>query len=123
MRPRIRWGGLRAKIIAWVLIPTAVILGLVAVYNLPVTEYPDIVPPTIELSTMYPGASAEVIATTVGIPIEQAVNGVEDALYMSSTSGSDGSYSLTVTFAVGTDLNTSLALVQNMVNHIILTDR
>ena len=90
------------------------ILGLVAVYNLPVTEYPDIVPPTIELSTMYPGASAEVIATTVGIPIEQAVNGVEDALYMSSTSGSDGSYSLFVTFAVGTDLNTSLALLSIM---------
>ena len=93
-----------------------VILGLVAVYQLPVSQYPDIVPPTIQLSTSYPGASAEVIAKTVGIPIEEAVNGVEDALYMSSTSGSDGSYSLTVTFAVGTDLNTSLSLVQNMVN-------
>ncbi len=93
-----------------------VILGLVAVFRLPVSQYPDIVPPTIQVTTLYPGASAEVIATTVGIPIEQAVNGVENSLYMSSTSGSDGSYMLTVTFAVGTDLNTSLTLVQNMVN-------
>jgi HAE1 family hydrophobic/amphiphilic exporter-1 len=101
-----------ANVIAIVL----VILGLVAVLRLPVAQYPDIVPPTIQVITLYPGASAEVIATTVGIPIEQAVNGVENSLYMSSTSGSDGSYTLTVTFAVGTDLNTSLALVQNMVN-------
>jgi HAE1 family hydrophobic/amphiphilic exporter-1 len=93
-----------------------VILGLVAVFRLPVSLYPEIVPPTIQVTTLYPGASAEVIATTVGIPIEQAVNGVEDSLYMSSTSSSDGSYTLTVTFAVGTDLNTSLTLVQNMVN-------
>jgi HAE1 family hydrophobic/amphiphilic exporter-1 len=93
-----------------------VILGVVAVLKLPVAQYPEIVPPTIQVTTLYPGASAEVIATTVGIPIEQAVNGVENSLYMSSTSGSDGSYTLTVTFAVGTDLNTSLTLVQNMVN-------
>ena len=93
-----------------------VILGIVAVLKLPVAQYPEIVPPTIQVTTMYPGASAEVIATTVGIPIEQAVNGVENSLYMSSTSGSDGSYTLTVTFGVGTDLNTSLTLVQNMVN-------
>jgi HAE1 family hydrophobic/amphiphilic exporter-1 len=93
-----------------------VILGVVAVLKLPVAQYPEIVPPTIQVTTLYPGASAEVIATTVGIPIEQAVNGVENSMYMSSTSGSDGSYTLTVTFAVGTDLNTSLTLVQNMVN-------
>ncbi|HZE20697.1 MAG TPA: efflux RND transporter permease subunit, partial [Desulfobaccales bacterium] len=93
-----------------------VILGLVAVYTLPVAQYPEIVPPTIQVTTLYPGASAEVVATTVGIPIEQAVNGVENSIYMSSTSGSDGSYTLTVTFAVGTDLNTALTLVQNMVN-------
>jgi len=93
-----------------------VILGLVAVYVLPVAQYPDIVPPVIQVTTRYPGASAQVIATTVGIPIEQAVNGVENSLYMSSTSGSDGSYTLTVVFAVGTDLDTSLSLVQNMVN-------
>ncbi len=93
-----------------------VILGLVCFYVLPVSQYPPIVPPTIQVTTNYPGASAEVVADTVGIPIEQAVNGVEGAIYMSSTSASDGSYSLTVTFNVGTDLNTSLALVQNYVN-------
>ena len=93
-----------------------VILGLVAVYVLPVAQYPDIVPPVIQVTTRYPGASAEVIATTVGIPIEQAVNGVENSMYMTSTSGSDGSYTLTVVFSVGTDLDTSLSLVQNFVN-------
>ena len=101
-----------ANVIAIVII----ILGVVCLYRLPVSQYPEIVPPTIQVTTMYPGASAEVIATTVGIPIEQAVNGVKNSLYMNSTSGSDGSYCLTVTFAVGTDLDTSLALVQNFVN-------
>ncbi len=101
-----------ANVIAIVII----ILGVVCLYKLPVSQYPKIVPPTIQVTTSYPGASAEVIATTVGIPIEQAVNGVKNSLYMNSTSGSDGSYTLTVTFAVGTDLDTSLALVQNFVN-------
>ena len=82
----------------------------------PVAEYPEIVPPTIRVSTNYPGASADVVATTVGIPIEQGVNGVENSIYMQSTSGSDGSYALTLTFAVGTDLNAAIALVQNAVN-------
>lgn len=93
-----------------------VILGLVCFKVLPVSQYPPIVPPTIEVTTRYPGASAEVVAATVGVPIEQAVNGVEGAIYMSSTSASDGSYTLTVTFDVGTDINTSLSLVQNYVN-------
>jgi hydrophobic/amphiphilic exporter-1 (mainly G- bacteria), HAE1 family len=93
-----------------------IILGLVCFYALPVAQYPEIVPPTIQVSTHYPGASAEVVSQTVGIPIEQAVNGVEDSLYMSSTSGSDGTFNLIITFAVGTDLNTSMSLVQNMVN-------
>ena len=79
-------------------------------------QYPQIVPPTIQVTTSYPGASADVVAKTIGVPIEQAVNGVEGAIYMSSTSGSDGSYTLTITFDVGTNLNTSLALVQNLVN-------
>jgi len=74
------------------------------------------VPPTIQVTARYPGASAEVVANTVGIPIEQAVNGVESSIYMSSTSASDGSYTLTITFDVGTTLNTSVALVQNLVN-------
>ena len=92
------------------------IIGLVCFFSLPVAQYPPIVPPTIQVSTRYPGASAEVVAATVGIPIEQAVNGVENSLYMQSTSGSDGSYTLTITFDVGTDLNTSVSLVQNLVN-------
>ena len=103
-------------IFANVIAIVTIILGLVCLFRLPVSQYPDIVPPTIQVTTSYPGASAEVVASTVGIPIEQAVNGVENSVYMSSTSGSDGSYTLTVTFGVGTDLNTSLALVQNMVN-------
>ncbi len=93
-----------------------VLLGLVCLYELPVAQYPQIVPPTIQVSTNYAGASASTLASSVGIPIEQAVNGVEGSIYMQSTSGSDGSYSLTITFAIGTNLNTSLALVQNAVN-------
>jgi HAE1 family hydrophobic/amphiphilic exporter-1 len=103
-------------IFANVIAIVTIILGLVCFYILPVAQYPEIVPPTIQVSTRYPGASAQVISETVGIPIEQAVNGVENSLYMSSTSGSDGTYTLTITFAVGTDLNTSLSLVQNLVN-------
>ena len=100
-----------ANVIAFV----TMILGMVCFYNLPVAQYPPIVPPTISVSTRYPGASAEVVAATVGVPIEQAVNGVEGSIYMSSTSASDGSYNLTITFDVGTNLNTSVALVQNLV--------
>ena len=92
------------------------IIGMICLYQLPVSRYPPIVPPTIQVSARYPGASASVVAATMAVPIEQAVNGIEGALYMSSTSGSDGSYTLTVTFRVGTDLNASLALVQNLVN-------
>ncbi|MCX5891545.1 MAG: efflux RND transporter permease subunit, partial [Deltaproteobacteria bacterium] len=102
-------------IFANVIALVTMILGMVCFFNLPVAQYPPIVPPTISVSTRYPGASAEVVAATVGIPIEQAVNGVEGSIYMSSTSASDGSYNLTITFDVGTNLNTVVALVQNLV--------
>ena len=101
-----------ANVIAFI----TVIIGAVFLYRLPVAQYPEIVPPTIQVSTRYPGASAEVVAATIGVPLEQAINGVEGSIYMSSTSASDGSYTLTVTFDVGTDLNTSLSLVQNASN-------
>ncbi len=103
-------------ILANVIAIITVILGLVSMGRLPVAQYPQIVPPTIQVSTTYPGASAEVIAKTVGIPIEEGVNGVEKSIYLYSTSGSDGTYSLTITFEVGTDLNAALTLVQNLVN-------
>ncbi|MDD4955096.1 MAG: efflux RND transporter permease subunit [Candidatus Omnitrophica bacterium] len=103
-------------IFANVIAIVTIILGFVCFSRLPVSQYPQIVPPTIQVSTRYPGASADVVAKTIGVPLEEAVNGVEGSIYMSSTSSSDGSYSLTITFDVGTDLNTSLALVQNLVN-------
>jgi HAE1 family hydrophobic/amphiphilic exporter-1 len=101
-----------ANVIAFI----TIVIGFVALSVLPVAQYPQIVPPTIQVSTRFPGTSAQVVAETIGVPIEQAVNGVEGSIYMSSVSGSDGSYSLTITFDVGTDLNTSLALVQNLVS-------
>jgi HAE1 family hydrophobic/amphiphilic exporter-1 len=103
-------------ILANVLAVITVIVGVVSYFYLPQEQYPPIVPPTIQVTTRYPGASAAVVADTIGVPIEQAVNGVEHSIYMSSTSSSDGSYTLTITFDVGTDLNTSLTLVQNLVN-------
>ncbi len=103
-------------ILANVIALVTVIIGLVFLNRLPVAQYPQIVPPTIQVTSRYPGASADVVAATIGVPIEQAVNGVEGSIYMSSTSGSDGSYALTITFDVGTDLDRSLTLVQNLVN-------
>ncbi len=89
--------------------------GTIALFSLPIAQYPQITPPSVSVSISYPGASAEVVAETVAAPIEQSVNGVQGMLYMSSNSGSDGSYSLSVTFEVGTDLNTALVMVQNRV--------
>jgi HAE1 family hydrophobic/amphiphilic exporter-1 len=89
--------------------------GGLSIYLLPVTEYPSISPPAIQVSGMYPGASAEVVEATVGTPIEDAVNGVEEMIYMSSKSANDGSYSLTVTFKVGADPDMALVRVQNRV--------
>ncbi len=90
-----------------------VIAGSISVGLLPTAKFPEITPPTVEVSANYPGAGADVVAETVAAPIEQEVNGVENMIYMSSTSASDGSYKLTVTFEVGTDLDMAQVLVQN----------
>ncbi|MBO7200096.1 MAG: efflux RND transporter permease subunit, partial [Bacteroidales bacterium] len=90
--------------------------GLLALKELPISQYPEITPPTVNVTATYPGANAETIAETVGVPIETAVNGVEGALYMSSTSSSSGTYKLTITFEVGTDIDMATILVQNRVN-------
>lgn len=92
-----------------------VLLGLVAIIVLPVSQYPSIVPPTIQVTTTYPGADAKTLIETVALPIEQQVNGVEKMLYMQSTSTNGGTYTLIVTFAIGTDLNFAQVLVQNRV--------
>ncbi|HEY5777516.1 MAG TPA: efflux RND transporter permease subunit [Terrimicrobiaceae bacterium] len=92
-----------------------VLVGGIAMLRLPIAQYPEITPPTVVVRAIYPGANPKVIAETVATPIEQEVNGVERMLYMSSTSTSDGVMSLTLTFELGTDLNTAQVLVQNRV--------
>jgi multidrug efflux pump len=100
-------------IFASVLSIVIVLGGSIALSTLPVAQYPDITPPTVEVSASYPGANAQVVADTVAAPIEQQVNGVEGMMYMSSQCTNDGNYTLTVTFKPGSDLNISQVLVQN----------
>jgi hydrophobe/amphiphile efflux-1 (HAE1) family protein len=102
-------------IFATVLSVFVILIGAAAYFTLPVAQYPEIAPPTIVISASYPGASAEVVSDTVSTPLEQEINGVENMLYMSSQATADGNLQLTVTFALGTDLDISQVLVQNRV--------
>src|SRR5437660_4056771 len=102
-------------VLAWVISVVIILLGAIAAGFLPVAEYPEITPPTVRVSANYPGANAQVVADTVAAPVEQQVVGVERMLYMSSQSSNDGSYTLDVTFALGTDVNMAQVLVQNRV--------
>ena len=102
-------------ILATVLSVFITILGLGALFTLPIAQYPEIVPPTVQITTTYPGASAETVSKTVATPIEQEVNGVENMIYMNSQSTGDGRMTLTVTFKIGTDLNVAQMLTQNRV--------
>ena len=102
-------------ILAAVVAVFIVLFGLGALVSLPVAQYPDIVPPTIQVTTVYPGASADTVAKTVATPLEQQINGVENMLYMTSQSTGDGKLTITVTFRLGTDLNTAQVLTQNRV--------
>ena len=88
--------------------------GIISVFSLPISLYPEITPPEVVVSASYPGASAEVVAKTIGIPLEEEINGVEDMLYMSSSS-ENSSYSLTVTFKVGVDRDMAQVKVQNRI--------
>ncbi len=103
-------------IFAAVLSIVITVAGLVAALTLPVAQYPEIAPPTVQVACTYPGASAKVVADTVAAPIEQQVNGVEHMLYMSSQCTNDGAYNLTITFELGTDLDMAQVLVQNRVS-------
>src|SRR5262245_5433880 len=103
-------------IFAAVLSIVITLAGLAALVTLPVAQYPEITPPTVQVSCTYPGASAMVVADTAAAPIEQQVNGVENMLYMSSQCTNDGAYNLTVTFELGTDLDMAQVLVQNRVS-------
>ena len=103
-------------IFAAVLSIVIVIAGAIAVTTLPIAQYPEIAPPTVQVTCAYPGANASVVADTVASPIEQQVTGVENMLYMSSQCTNDGQYSLTVTFDVGVNLDMAQVLVQNRVN-------
>ncbi len=110
---------IRRPIFASVLSMMIFIAGALALLKLPITEYPDVVPPTIVVNASYPGASPSVIADTLATPLEQAINGVENMLYMNSQATADGRLSITVTFALGTDMNDAQVAIQNRVSRVV----
>src|SRR5204862_1410891 len=103
-------------IFATVLSLVITLIGGIALFSLPLAQYPRITPPGVSVAISYPGASAQVVADTVAAPIEQQVNGVPGMLYMTAQMGNDGAYTLTVTFDTSVDLNTALVMVQNRVS-------
>ncbi|WP_281613091.1 multidrug efflux RND transporter permease subunit [Flammeovirga sp. SubArs3] len=110
---------IRRPIFAAVLAIAILIIGGLSIVELPIAQYPQITPPTVVVKGLYPGADATTIAQTVGAPLEEAINGVEGMIYMSSTSNNDGTYSLTITFEVGTDVNIATVLVENKVSQAL----
>jgi len=106
-------------VLANVLAIVLVLIGAISVFKLPIAQYPNIVPPTVQVTTRYPGASAQTVVDTIALPIELQVNGVPGMLYMQSTSAYDGTYNLTVTFEIGSDPNFDQVLVQNRVNNAL----
>ncbi len=104
-------------VLANVLAIVLVLIGAICVFRLPVAQYPNIVPPTIQVTTRYPGASPQTVVDTIALPIELQVNGVPGMIYMQSTSAYDGSYTLTVSFQIGSDPNMDQVLVQNRVQN------
>src|SRR6267143_2955648 len=103
-------------IFASVLSIVITLAGAVAVFTLPIAQYPDVTPPTVLVTASYPGANSQTVRDTVGAPIEQQVSGVENMIYMSSQCTNDGNYTLTVTFKLGTDSDMAQVLVQNRVS-------
>src|SRR5271169_5523744 len=103
-------------IFATVISVVITLAGGVAVFTLPVAQYPEVTPPTVQVTAVYPGANSQTVRDTVAAPIEEQVSGVEGMMYMSSTSTNDGTYHLTVTFKLGTDSDIAQVLVQNRVS-------
>jgi len=110
---------IRRPIFAGVLSALIFLLGLLSIWRLPISEYPEVVPPTVVVKATYPGANPKTIAETVASPLEQSINGVEDSLYMFSQATPDGVMTLTITFKLGTDVDKAQVQVQNRVAQVL----